>query len=213
MKNLSFVIAMLFAAFGLPAFAAEDAPQPLTRAACDQPGMKWNDSANVCGDKKVHDKDKKDKKQKHHGDKDQPLAEGAPQPLTRGACDQAGLKWKDSANVCGDKKVHDKEKKKAKKQKHHGDKDQPLAERKPQPLTRAACDQAGMKWSERANVFGVKKAHDKKKKAKKKKKHEKKHGKKKHGDGAKHDGQGAKDKDKDKGGFKWPWEKKTKDGS
>ncbi|MGB6388390.1 MAG: hypothetical protein WBF11_07600 [Methyloceanibacter sp.] len=156
MKNLSFVIAMLFAAFGLPAFAAEDAPQPLTRAACDQPGMKWNDSANVCGDKKVHDKDKKDKKQKHHGDKDQPLAEGAPQPLTR-----------------------------------------------------AACDQAGMKWSDRANVCGVKKAHDKKKKAKKKKKH----GKKKHGDGAKHDGQGAKDKDKDKGGFKWPWEKKTKDGS
>ncbi|TFG88869.1 MAG: hypothetical protein E4H18_01355 [Hyphomicrobiales bacterium] len=79
----------------------------------------------------------------------------------------------------------------------------------PQPLTRAACDQAGMKWSDRANVCGVKKAHDKKKKAKKKKKH----GKKKHGDGAKHDGQGAKDKDKDKGGFKWPWEKKTKDGS
>lgn len=147
---------MLFAAFSVPAFAAEDAPQPLTRAACDQAGMKWKDHANVCGDKKVHDKEKK-----------------------------------------------------AKKKEHHGNEDQPLAERPPQPLTRAACAEAGMKWSDRANACGVKDNHDKKKKAKKKMKHEKKQGKKKHGDGAKQDGQGA----KDKGDFKWPWEKKTKDGS
>ena len=213
MKSLVLITALVVVAFTVPALAAENAPQPLTKAACDQAGMKWNDRANVCGDKKAHHKKRKRKGQ---GEEEQPPTESAPQPLTRAACDQAGMKWNDQANVCADKKDHDKKKKGKKKKgkKHHDGKKPPLTESAPQPLTRAACDQAGMKWNERANVCGVKKAHDKKKKGKKKqgkKKHGKKHGhdekhgKKQHGDG---DGKGA----NDKGGFKWPWQKKTKDG-
>ena len=33
------------------AFAADQSPQPLTRADCDKAGMKWNDRANVCRSK------------------------------------------------------------------------------------------------------------------------------------------------------------------
>jgi lipoprotein-anchoring transpeptidase ErfK/SrfK len=33
------------------AFAADQSPQPLTRADCDKSGMKWNDRANVCRSK------------------------------------------------------------------------------------------------------------------------------------------------------------------
>ena len=158
MKSLVLITALVVVAFTVPALAAENAPQPLTKAACDQAGMKWNDRANVCGDKKAHHKKRKRKGQ---GEEEQPPTESAPQPLTRAACDQAGMKWNERANVCGVKKAHDKKKKGKKKQgkKKHG----------------------------------------------KKHGHDEKHGKKQHGDG---DGKGA----NDKGGFKWPWQKKTKDG-
>lgn len=118
MKSLVSIFALaVLVAFITPAVAAETAPQPLTRAACDQAGMKWDDQGNVCSEKKAHDKEKKGKKK--HGKEEQPLAERAPQPLTRAACDQAGMKWNDQANVCGVKKGYYKKQKRKKK---HGKK-------------------------------------------------------------------------------------------
>ena len=52
------------------------------------------------------------------------------QPLTRAACDAAGMTWNDSANACG-------------------------VETPSQPLTRADCDAAGMSWNDSANACGV----------------------------------------------------------
>ena len=37
----------------VPAFAVENAPQPLTRADCEKAGMQWNNNANVCGSKEA----------------------------------------------------------------------------------------------------------------------------------------------------------------
>jgi hypothetical protein len=102
-KSLGSLIALaVVVAFTGAAFAADDAPQPLTRAACEQSGMKWNDRANVCGTHKHHDKKKaeakKDKKEKGKG-KD--LMQRPPQPLTKAACAEAGKRWNERANVCG----------------------------------------------------------------------------------------------------------------
>jgi hypothetical protein len=64
------------------------------------------------------------------------------QPLTRAACDKAGLAWDESGNVCD----------------WHGPKEQLASESTPdiipssQPLTRAACDKAGLAWDESGNV-------------------------------------------------------------
>jgi hypothetical protein len=86
-------------------------PQPLTRAACDQAGMSWNDNANVCGVTVMAEDE-------------------SSQPLTRADCDAAGLAWNDDANVCG-------------------------VGAPAQPLTRADCDAAGMTWNDSANACGV----------------------------------------------------------
>jgi hypothetical protein len=59
-----------------------------------------------------------------------------PQPLTRGACDAAGMDWNDSANVCGVAVMA-------------------ADESSSQPLTRADCDAAGMAWNDSANACGV----------------------------------------------------------
>jgi hypothetical protein len=102
------------------AFAAEEAPQPLTRAACEQAGMKWNDRANVCGGHRQHDKERKAEAKKEKG-KAKDLMQRQPQPLTRAACDEAGMRWSDKANVCGVKPAHMKKKqKKAKKKAKKG---------------------------------------------------------------------------------------------
>jgi hypothetical protein len=104
-------------AFTGAAFAAEQAPQPLTRAACEQAGMKWSERANVCTDRKHHDKKESAAKDKRGEPKD--LMQRAPQPLTRAACQEAGLWWNDRANVCGVNQHHEmkKIKKMKKKQK------------------------------------------------------------------------------------------------
>jgi hypothetical protein len=63
------------------------------------------------------------------------------QPLTRVACDKAGLAWNDHANVC------------------HWQPQEQLASElitgsisSSQPLTRVACDKAGLAWNDHANV-------------------------------------------------------------
>jgi hypothetical protein len=61
-----------------------------------------------------------------------------PQPLTRGACDAAGMDWNDDANVCGVAVMAADE-----------------SADSAQPLTRAACDAAGMTWNDSANACGV----------------------------------------------------------
>jgi hypothetical protein len=52
------------------------------------------------------------------------------QPLTRSACDSAGLDWDETANVCA----------------------VPPAPLAGQPLTRLDCEQAGMAWNDNVNV-------------------------------------------------------------
>jgi hypothetical protein len=44
----AFALAFAVACSGY-AFAADQSPQPLTRADCETAGMNWNDRANVCG--------------------------------------------------------------------------------------------------------------------------------------------------------------------
>jgi hypothetical protein len=80
MRSPVLVLALTFGlACGGYAFAADEAPQPLTRADCDAAGMTWNDGANVCGVEST----------------------AAAQPLTRADCEAAGMKWNDGRNVCG----------------------------------------------------------------------------------------------------------------
>jgi hypothetical protein len=88
MRSPVLVVALAFAvACGGYAFAADEAPQPLTRADCDAAGMTWNDGTNVCGSA--------DMAADSSGDM------AAAQPLTRADCDAAGMTWNDGANACG----------------------------------------------------------------------------------------------------------------
>jgi hypothetical protein len=81
MRSPVLVLALTFGlACGGYAFAADEAPQPLTRADCDAAGMTWNDGTNVCGSADTV---------------------AAAQPLTRADCEAAGMTWDDGANVCG----------------------------------------------------------------------------------------------------------------
>ena len=65
------------------------------------------------------------------------------QPLTRTACDKAGLAWDESANVCGSQGAPSRIL------------TEQAAEMPSQPLTRAACSKAGIEWDERTNVCGT----------------------------------------------------------
>jgi hypothetical protein len=63
------------------------------------------------------------------------------QPLTRAACDKAGLAWNDNRNIC------------------EWEPTQQLASElitgaiaSSQPLTRAACDKAGLEWNDNRNI-------------------------------------------------------------
>ena len=66
------------------------------------------------------------------------------QPLTRAACDKAGLAWNDNRNICDWEPT------------------QQLTSElitgaiaSSQPLTRAACDKAGLAWNDNRNVCDV----------------------------------------------------------
>ena len=92
--------------------------------------MLWNDGANVCGS------------QAGSAVAGSGLATTLSQPLTRAACDEAGLEWNEGANVCSS---------------NVGpavDQEPARADTGGQPLTRAACNGAGMQWDETSNVCG-----------------------------------------------------------
>jgi hypothetical protein len=76
------IIAFAVIAVALSGYAFAE-PQPLTRGACEEAGMSWNDNANVCGVAVMAED------------------ESSSQPLTRAGCDAAGMTWNDSANACG----------------------------------------------------------------------------------------------------------------
>jgi hypothetical protein len=126
-KGLVSIIAMAVAvAFAVPARAQEPAPQPLTRAGCDQAGMSWDNQANVCGSDHHGKHGHGEGKHGHGKDKayEGPATEAGPQPLTKADCAAAGMHWSNHANVCGKEKKHHGKKKKhghGKKKKHgHG---------------------------------------------------------------------------------------------
>jgi hypothetical protein len=93
MRSRVLVLGLTFGlACGGYAFAADEAPQPLTRADCDAAGMTWNDGTNVCGSADTM-------AEAPAADSSGDMA--AAQPLTRADCDAAGMTWNDGANVCG----------------------------------------------------------------------------------------------------------------
>ena len=93
MRSPVLVVALTFGlACGGYAFAADEAPQPLTRADCDAASMTWNDGTNVCGSA---DTTAAAPAAGSSGDM------AAAQPLTRADCDAAGMTWDDRGNVCG----------------------------------------------------------------------------------------------------------------
>ena len=63
------------------------------------------------------------------------------QPLTRAACDMAGLAWDDNGNVCD-----------WKPQEQFASEPTTGGIALSQPLTRAACDMARFAWNDEANV-------------------------------------------------------------
>jgi lipoprotein-anchoring transpeptidase ErfK/SrfK len=74
--------------------------QPLTRHECDKAGMGWNDNANVCGTA-AQAAEVMPEVQVAEPTPTSEVADIASQPLTRGNCDNAGMAWDDTANVCG----------------------------------------------------------------------------------------------------------------
>ncbi len=93
MRSRVLVLALTFGvACGGYAFAADEAPQPFTRADCDAAGMTWNDGTNVCGSADAM-------AAAPAADSSGDMA--AAQPLNRADCDAAGMTWNDGANVCG----------------------------------------------------------------------------------------------------------------
>jgi lipoprotein-anchoring transpeptidase ErfK/SrfK len=76
--------------------------QPLTRLGCGMAGMAWNENANVCGAaaraaEALPDADGMNARFKPQ------TTDASRQPLIRSDCDKAGMRWNDSANVCGEK--------------------------------------------------------------------------------------------------------------
>jgi hypothetical protein len=63
------------------------------------------------------------------------------QPLTRAACDKAGLAWNDNRNICDWQPTQQLA-------------SEPITEAiaPSQPLTRAACDKAGLAWNDNGHV-------------------------------------------------------------
>jgi hypothetical protein len=76
--------------------ATSEEAQPLTRAACDQAGLAWDDNGNVCDWQSESPKERL-------ASEPTPDVTGAissVQPLTRADCNQAGLARDDNGNIC-----------------------------------------------------------------------------------------------------------------
>jgi hypothetical protein len=133
-------------------FAADDTPQPLTRADCDAASMTWNDDANVCGAAEAAaapEAAAPEAAAPAAPAGEEATAEG--QPLTRADCDAAGMKWNDDANVCGAAEAAAAPEAAAPEAAAPASGE---AAATGQPLTRADCDAAGMTWNDAANVCG-----------------------------------------------------------
>ena len=79
---------------------ADTAGQPLTREDCDKANLSWNDTANVCGSASLAAEAAADA-QGGPTVSTSEVADTAGQPLTREDCDNAGMSWDDTGNVCG----------------------------------------------------------------------------------------------------------------
>jgi lipoprotein-anchoring transpeptidase ErfK/SrfK len=64
--------------------------------------MAWNDDANVCGAAPLAAEALPNADGLNPRPKSQ-TTDASRQPLTRSDCDKAGMRWNDSANVCGEK--------------------------------------------------------------------------------------------------------------
>jgi hypothetical protein len=82
-------------------------------------------------------------------------ADDGPQPLTRTACDAAGMSWNDGANVCGATVMAADDMAADDMAADDMATDDMAADDTSQPLTRAACEAAGMDWNDGANACGV----------------------------------------------------------
>jgi hypothetical protein len=97
--------AFVEALFAKRAMSAGAGNQPLTRNDCDSGGMTWNDAANVCG-VAAQAAEAMSEPQDAQPQDAQPMpppevTDTAGQPLTREDCDNAGMPWDDTGNVCG----------------------------------------------------------------------------------------------------------------
>jgi lipoprotein-anchoring transpeptidase ErfK/SrfK len=79
---------------------ADTVGQPLTKHDCDSVGIAWNDTANVCGEA-AQAAEAMPEVQLVQPMLKSEMADTPGQPLTREDCDQAGIAWNDTANVCG----------------------------------------------------------------------------------------------------------------
>src|SRR5262249_20777683 len=120
MKAIVSIVALgLVLALASTVLAADTSIQPLTRADCDQAGMRWSEQANVCTKPASTASNQSSTLIAHTWS--QPLtrfdcdkaimrwyervnvcADIFSQPLTRGGCDQAGMPWSEQANVCAE---------------------------------------------------------------------------------------------------------------
>ena len=110
-------------------YAQDVSPQPLTRVDCGKAQMAWDENANVC----IADSGNVSR-----------------QPLTRLDCENAGMAWNDTANVCGEAAQASEERPEPPVAQPMSKSE--LADTLIQPLTRHACDKAGMTWNDTTNV-------------------------------------------------------------
>ena len=79
----------------VPRLNSTPSGQPLSRAACDEAKMVWNENANVCGAASLN------AGIPSASSWETSVVETSRQPLTRAACNEAGMAWNERANVCG----------------------------------------------------------------------------------------------------------------
>ena len=76
--------------------------QPLTRLSCESAGMAWNDTANVCGEA-TQAAEARPEAPVAQPMRRSEVADTLIQPLTRHECDNVGMTWNDTTNVCGER--------------------------------------------------------------------------------------------------------------
>jgi hypothetical protein len=95
MRLVALTVLLIGNLFAHQVLAEDVIPQPLTRAACAEARMAWDDNVNVCRAASLAAEPVPE------AEGAQTVTDTAPQPLTRADCDMAGMAWDDNANVCG----------------------------------------------------------------------------------------------------------------